>query len=122
MTQKTYKTASGRVIDLGALILKNEEIRAVGNMNVNARGDVLNQDNKIIDKKSQQVQRRYSQQTNITNPTLCTSNIEARKIAQEKKNEEQSVVETPINEVVTDTGLSGLEAAIARARLNNTEE
>ena len=39
MTRKVYKSAMGQPIDLGALLLQNEQDRAVGNMNVNARGD-----------------------------------------------------------------------------------
>jgi len=41
MKQKTYRTAQGRVVDLGAMIAQNETVRAVGNMNVNARGDII---------------------------------------------------------------------------------
>ena len=48
MTGKIYKSAMGKPVDLGSLILENENIRAVGNMNVNARGDVLDSANQEI--------------------------------------------------------------------------
>jgi hypothetical protein len=64
MTKKIYKTAQGKTIDLGALLLQNETVRAVGNMNVNARGDLLDSNNQIIDQKNRQVQRQYNRQTN----------------------------------------------------------
>ena len=51
MTRKTYKTAQGKTIDLGALLLQNEQVRAVGNMNVNARGDLLDGSNRVIEQK-----------------------------------------------------------------------
>ena len=50
MTKKVYRTAQGRLVDLGALEVQNEHIRAVGNMNVNARGDKLDADGNVISK------------------------------------------------------------------------
>lgn len=38
---KLVKTASGKTIDMDAMRLKNEDVIAVGNMKVNARGDEL---------------------------------------------------------------------------------
>ena len=38
---KTVKTARGRTLDMGALAAKNEETRAVSNLNMNARGDII---------------------------------------------------------------------------------
>ena len=32
---KMYRSSQGKGIDLGALLLQNETVRAVGNMNVN---------------------------------------------------------------------------------------
>lgn len=62
MTQKIYKTAQGKTIDMGQLMLENEQVRAVGNMNVNARGDLLDGANRVIESKPKQVQRQYSRQ------------------------------------------------------------
>jgi glycine cleavage system H lipoate-binding protein len=66
MTQKTYKTAQGKVVDMGKLVLQNETVRAVGNMKVNARGDVLGEDNRVISTKPEQVAKQYDRQ--VTNP------------------------------------------------------
>ncbi len=66
MTSKIYKTSQGKTLDLGSLILQNETERAVGNMNVNARGDLLDANNKVIDQKNRQTQRQYSRQTNVS--------------------------------------------------------
>ena len=62
MTQKTYRTAQGKTIDLGALKLKNEHVRAVGNMNVNARGDILDSQNRPIETRNAQAARQYNKQ------------------------------------------------------------
>lgn len=63
MTKKIYKSAQGKIVDLGALILQNENTRAVGNMNVNARGDVLDDTNRVIDQKNRQIQRQSRRQS-----------------------------------------------------------
>ena len=62
MTQKVYKTANGKTLDMGALMLKNENVRAVGNMKVNARGDIVDDMNNVIDAKTRQVNRQYNKQ------------------------------------------------------------
>lgn len=66
MTSKIYRSAQGKMVDIGALILQNEKTRAVGNMNVNARGDRLDSANRVIDPKNKQVQRQYQRQTNVS--------------------------------------------------------
>lgn len=63
MTQKIYKSANGKTVDMGSLMLKNEQVRAVGNMKVNARGDLIDDSNKVIASKPEQVQRQYQRQT-----------------------------------------------------------
>lgn len=65
MTRKIYKSAMGKTVDLGALILQNEQVRAVGNMGVNAAGDVVDSNNQVIDSRNRQVQRQYAKQVDI---------------------------------------------------------
>jgi len=66
VTKKVYKTAQGKTIDMGRLLLQNENVRAVGNMGVNARGDIVDDGNKVIATKPKQVKRQYDRQ--IKNP------------------------------------------------------
>jgi hypothetical protein len=73
MTRKIYKSAMGKTVDLGALLLQNENTRAVGNMNVNARGDILDSANRVTEKKNHQVQRKYRKQTNVSTGPVATS-------------------------------------------------
>jgi hypothetical protein len=63
MTQKTYRTAQGKTVDMGRLVLQNERTRAVGNMKVNARGDAVDDMNRPVSSKTQQVNRQYNNQT-----------------------------------------------------------
>jgi len=44
---KNQRTAQGKNIDMAALIAKNERVRAVGNMRVNARGDTIDNQNRV---------------------------------------------------------------------------
>jgi hypothetical protein len=66
MTQKVYKTAQGKTVDMGRLMVQNEKTRAVGNMKVNARGDMVDDMNNIVSTKPQQVNNQYNKQ--IQNP------------------------------------------------------
>ena len=54
------KTALGKTLDMGALVLRNEKIRAVGNMKVNARGDIIDSNNKIITPVNDRVANKYA--------------------------------------------------------------
>ena len=149
MTRKVYKSAMGKAVDLGSLILQNEGVRAVGNMNVNARGDLLDGNNRVIDQKNRQVQRQYQRTTtNVSNSVPVQSSTRAAKqSAAEAKNlvaeepdffeefslpvdesvaesasaiTQPSPVDNPI--VIPPTGEGGLAAAIARSRLIKQEK
>ena len=63
MTNEVYRSANGKTVDMGALRLQNEKVRAVGNMRVNARGDVINDSNEIIRTRNEQVGKQYQKQT-----------------------------------------------------------
>lgn len=134
MTKKVYRTAQGKIVDLGALQLQNENVRAVGNMKVNARGDLLDHNNQPMSRRPQQVGRQYNRQvTNVSEAPVASSRrraqAEADPVAQEQTpdpfmedlvvaNEDEPVVETAPVEDTTDAKIpeGGLAAAIAKAR------
>jgi hypothetical protein len=62
MTKQIYKTAQGQTVDMGALRLQNEQVRAVGNMKVNARGDLLDVSGNVISSRTEQVNSEYNKQ------------------------------------------------------------
>jgi hypothetical protein len=66
MTKDIYRSANGKQIDMGALRLKNENVRAVGNMRVNARGDLVDDKNQVITPKNHQANQAYNNQ--VSNP------------------------------------------------------
>jgi hypothetical protein len=144
MTSKIYKSAMGKSVDLGSLLLRNEHVRAVGNMNVNARGDVLDSSNQVIDQKNKQVQRQYKRTTTNVSSTadIHTSTRSAKKSAMEAKQPQHQLddeifaelnqatpmpdlveesVQAENDETVSTTG-GGLAAAIARSRIIKQEK
>ncbi len=61
-----HRTNRGDPVDMEALRLKNEEVRAVGNMNVNARGDVIDSGSKVVSERAKQTNTHYRKQTSGT--------------------------------------------------------
>lgn len=59
--KKMYKTMQGRMVDIDQLRAANESTQAVGNMNVNARGDVLGANGQVVTPKSQVIKKYYEQ-------------------------------------------------------------
>jgi len=118
MSKKIYKSAMGKTVDMGSLILQNEHVRAVGNMGVNARGDLLDSADRVIDQKNRQVQRQYNRQTrtNVQDRPLHTSTREA-KAAQAPRVQEvlETVLDTAIEKPEAPAGSSGLASALAKA-------
>jgi hypothetical protein len=54
-----YRTAQGKVVDMAQLAAKNERTRAVGNMSVNARGDTIDGQGRIILPVTKKVGEKY---------------------------------------------------------------
>lgn len=74
MTNKVYRTARGKTVDLGALELQNEDVRAVGNMNVNARGDRIDPQGSVVQSKNSRVAQVYDDQVaNVHDAPVPTS-------------------------------------------------
>jgi hypothetical protein len=46
--KKMYRTMQGRMVDIEKLRSANESVQAVGNMKVNARGDVLGANGQVV--------------------------------------------------------------------------
>jgi len=55
-----YRTAQGRQLDWTALAAKHEQVRAVGNMKVNARGDTIDASGKVIVPVTEKVANKYA--------------------------------------------------------------
>jgi len=79
MTSKVYRSAQGKMVDLGTIILQNEHVRAVGNMKVNARGDKIDSLNQVIETRTERIQRHNdSTSTNVSSAPPQTSSRKIR--------------------------------------------
>lgn len=136
MTQKTYRTAQGRTVDLGAMMVQNENVRAVGNMSVNARGDIIDNQDRVLATRGEQVNRHLNRQTNANPGPIPTSSkptkppepklTEAELLEQSKKERQakrDALARGESVELKGDAPTQGLAAAMARAeKLKDIEE
>ena len=134
MKQKTYRTAQGRVVDLGAMIAQNETVRAVGNMNVNARGDIIDNQGRVLSTRGEQVNRNLNRQTNANSGPVPSSNrvspqpgrlSEAEQLELDRTQREakrQAVARGEEIELTGDAPTQGLAAAMARAEKIKDQE
>lgn len=95
---KTYRTANGGKVDLGALILSQENTRSVGNMGVNARGDRVNSHNEVVETRNEIVQNQYDKSHSTvvrdSGDVIPTSAKHAQELAQEVAKQTKKVVKT----------------------------
>lgn len=63
---KQYRSARGKAIDMDQLRIQNEDVIAVGNMKVNARGDELGPGGKVVKTRNEVMNDYYK----IKSPTV----------------------------------------------------
>ena len=125
MTARKYRSAMGKTVDIGALMLQNENVRAVGNMSVNARGDTLDSNNRVIDPKAQQIQRQNRKTNVMSEPAVKKSNVKEEMTVDPMDTfndmpEDEVVDPAPVVDTTVPTG--GLAAAIAKAKTVQQEK
>ena len=91
---RTYRTASGTTINLDNLILANEETIAVGNMNVNARGDELGPGGKIAASRNANMDAYYKLNTEVPEDSVAQA-------AQQRKQKQQPIRTIEIKDQLT---------------------
>lgn len=123
-----HRTSRGDPIDMDALRLKNEEVKAVGNMNVNARGDVLATDDVVIATRAKQAGSHYQKQTSssVRDTPVVSSKAAVVKDQQAVVDEIIGLEEELVHEVTNkdmeaviekvEKTTSGLAGAIAKAK------
>ena len=108
-----YRSASGKPIDMGQLLLKNENVRAVGNMGVNAKGDKIDKVNNVLESKNRQVHKEYKKQILNTVVDVPPQSSSVKVPVQEP------IVEEKIEEVV---GLDDDDKTIDLNQVNQSSE
>ena len=89
-----YRSAMGKSVDMGAMTTKNEKTRAVGNMGVNGRGDLLDSKNKVVKQGSDRVRANYKKavqsNSNLFPDDVDTPDLSAEEMAFEQDDEIES--------------------------------
>ena len=111
---KTHRTAQGRVIDMAAMATQHEKVRAVGNMNMNARGDIVDSNNNVIKSRVQQTNQHYNRSV--------SQNIQERPTAPAPKPAARTPTPDPVIQEKNQEPISGLAAAMARAQQIKDED
>lgn len=57
---KLYRTANGKNVDMESIRLANETVIAVGNMNVNAAGDLIGKGGKVVKTRAERSKEHYT--------------------------------------------------------------
>tara|TARA_B100001057_G_scaffold339064_1_gene339843 strand:- start:1948 stop:2325 length:378 start_codon:yes stop_codon:yes gene_type:complete len=78
--KRMYRTMQGRMVDIEKLRAANESVQAVGNMNVNARGDVLGAGGKIVTSKETVIKKYYEQPKGMVSDTPRSKPMPAPKV------------------------------------------
>lgn len=81
-----YRTAQGKTLDMSALMAKNERVRAVGNMPVNARGDSIDSFGNIIKSVNERVNE-------LNSKTIGNKSAQVRPTSNQNKQPKQVLPE-----------------------------
>lgn len=84
MAKKIYKTARGAQVNMDSLRLQNENVIAVGNMKVNARGDELGPGGQVVRTRNQVLKERERIHTMVPTDEPVYASLEEALAAQEE--------------------------------------
>jgi hypothetical protein len=79
------KSAMGKVVDITSLMRENEEVLAVSNVKMNARGDRLGSDGKVIVPVQQIAKKQKSEVSPIISTSIENAAMPAKVMAEEEK-------------------------------------
>lgn len=83
--KRMYRTMQGRMVDIEKLRAANESVQAVGNMNVNARGDVLGPGGSVVTSKEKVIAKYYEQPKGAVSDTPRSKPMPAPVVEQPKQ-------------------------------------
>ena len=116
--KRMYRTMQGRYIDIEKLRGANEDARAVGNMNVNARGDILGRSGQVVQTKQEVVKKYYEMPRGRVDdtptrmkqtPAPQPKTIESKPAPQPKVTQQPRTKTTSTPKKGIDAALDGLE-------------
>ena len=65
MPKRVYRTSRGATVDMSTMLTKNENVPAIGNMRVNARGDEILPDGTVTKTRNQIMQEYHNLSTMV---------------------------------------------------------
>ena len=71
------RSAMGKAVDMSAIVTRNENVRAVGNMGVNARGDVIDSYGRVVQQNTKRVNDSYNNTLDESNNGEPVMNIQS---------------------------------------------
>jgi len=112
--KRMYRTMQGRMVDIEKLRTANEGVQAVGNMNVNARGDVLGAGGQVVTSKETIIKQYYEQPKGMVSDTPTKNKpTQAPKVEPVKTVQKMTPVASkpaPTKTVATPTPVKKVEA------------
>ena len=126
---KIYKSARGKMVDMDKVKIANEQTVAVGNMKVNARGDILGAGNQVAAGRNAVMDRVYAVDSGSYSPNDPTTHAETQATMEASKAKDlhdlaNSLVapsnpETPVQP--TNTARGSLAGSVAKTTAVNQE-
>ena len=98
--KRMYRTMQGRMVDIEKLRSANESVQAVGNMNVNTRGDVLGARGQIVTPKAEVIRKYYEQPKGMVDDTPTKNKPTQAPISEPVKSVQKM---TPVAKTETNT-------------------
>jgi hypothetical protein len=92
----THRSAMGRSVDMSQIVARNERVRAVGNMKVNARGDSIDSQGRIISPMTQKAGQRYQNTVNNRTANELNQGLQRRPNPQPVDNVPPAPVAAPV--------------------------
>lgn len=122
---KVYKTARGKMVDIDQVKLANESIIAVGNMKVNARGDLLGAGGQVAMGRNQLMDQVYAVESDDGYSPNDPKNFAARQAMIEASNAKELTdlsnnLTTPISDVVSVAPVNEVRGSLASAVAKQT--
>jgi hypothetical protein len=103
---KNHRSAMGKIVDMNSIIAKNETVRAVGNMPVNARGDTIDQFGKVVKTATTKVNDSYNKTVGNKSANPIRTNTSPTKKVEPKVDELEL---TPFEKEIEDNFEEDLE-------------
>ena len=99
--RRMYRTMQGRMVDIEKLRAANESVRAVGNMNVNARGDEIDSQGNIVRSREEIMQEYHKINSMVPTDDVIHDNVEEAKA--DDSNEDWSTLTNSITLIYAET-------------------